>query len=125
MNKKLGSFIRIFISFFLLSLLFYLLRDKLPDVWNAIRTADPKTLWTAFFVFFIPYFFLLVLRLKFIFVIQKVKLSIKYLYFLRFIGYFFNNFLPSAVGGDLASAYLATKRTRKDIECFTGIFSIF
>ena len=54
--------------------------------------------------------------------IQKINLSLFYLYHLRYIGFFFNNFLPSAVGGDLMCAYLASRRTGKGLESFAGIF---
>jgi len=121
-QKKLGSILRLLISFAFLGGLIFILRDELPAVWNAVRNADMKYLLAVVTVFFTLYFFFCVLRLKMIFVVQHVKLSLGYIYFLRFIGFFFNNFLPSAVGGDLMSAYLASKRTGKGIECFTGIF---
>ncbi len=121
-NKKLGSILRLLVSFAFLGGLIFILRDELPQVLSAVRNADANYLVLVLGIFFTLYFFFSVLRLKLIFIVQHVKLSFLYIYFLRFIGFFFNNFLPSAVGGDLMSAYLASKRTGKGIECFTAVF---
>ncbi len=42
--------------------------------------------------------------------------------YLNFIGLFFNNFLPTSVGGDLVKAYYATKKTTKKLESFSSVF---
>ncbi|MDO6587049.1 lysylphosphatidylglycerol synthase transmembrane domain-containing protein [Salipiger sp. 1_MG-2023] len=38
------------------------------------------------------------------------------------IGYFFNNFLPSSVGGDLARSYLVGRRIGSQAESFAAVF---
>jgi uncharacterized protein (TIRG00374 family) len=121
-KKRLSNFIRVFISFALLSALIFILRDKLPEVWQAVRTSRVSYFLIALGIFFFVQILLLAYRLKLIFNIQKMKLDFFYIYGLRFIGFFFNNFLPSAVGGDLACAYFAAQKTGKGIESFTAIF---
>ncbi len=41
---------------------------------------------------------------------------------LTFIGYFFNNFLPTAIGGDVVKAYYLSKKTVGKVSSFTAIF---
>ena len=121
-KKQLSTALRFCVSFAFLGVLFYLLRDKLPAVWDAVKTADRTYLTWGLFIFFVPFLTLLTFRLLPIFKVQNIKLSFFYAMYLRYIGYFFNNFLPSAVGGDLMSAYLASKKTGKGIESFMAIF---
>ncbi len=41
---------------------------------------------------------------------------------LTYIGYFFNNFLPTAIGGDVVKAFHLSKKTHEKMECYTAIF---
>ena len=41
---------------------------------------------------------------------------------LSYIGYFFNNFMPTAVGGDIVKAYYAYKQTKKAAKSFISVF---
>jgi len=41
---------------------------------------------------------------------------------LTFIGYFFNNFLPTAIGGDVVKAYYLSKKTSYKTASYTSIF---
>jgi len=121
-KKKLGNIIRVLISFVFLGALIFILKDKLPEVLREIKNANRAYFISALLLFLFPMMMLLAYRVKPIFKVQKIKLSFFYLYFLRYIGFFFNNFLPSAVGGDLASAYLVSRKTGRGIESFTAIF---
>jgi len=121
-KKRLSQGIRVSISVVFLGVLFYLLRDKLPAVWEAVKTANKTYLFWAFTLFFIPAMALLAYRIQPIFKVQNIKLSFPYVLYLRYIGFFFNNFLPSAVGGDLMTAYLASKKTGKGVESFMAVF---
>ena len=41
---------------------------------------------------------------------------------LTFIGYFFNNFLPTSIGGDVAKAYYLARKTPNKTASFTAVF---
>jgi len=74
-KKKLGSILRLLVSFAFLGGLIFILRDELPAVLSAVRNANAGYLLAVLGIFFTLYFFLSVLRLKLIFVVQHVKLS--------------------------------------------------
>lgn len=52
---------------------------------------------------------------------QKISLSLKDVLHLTYIGYFFNNFLPTAIGGDIAKAYYASKKTSNNVESYAAV----
>ena len=60
-------------------------------------------------------------RLKLLMSGQKIFLPIKDLMYLTFIGFFFNNFLPTAIGGDIVKAYYAAKKTNNKAGSFAAI----
>jgi uncharacterized protein (TIRG00374 family) len=62
-------------------------------------------------------------RLKLIMTGQKILLSIKDAIYLTFIGYFFNNFLPTSIGGDIAKAYYASKRTNNKVASYAAVLA--
>ncbi|MEP7284305.1 MAG: lysylphosphatidylglycerol synthase transmembrane domain-containing protein [Chloroflexota bacterium] len=52
---------------------------------------------------------------------RGIKLSPGYLLFSYFIGMFFNNFLPSGMGGDVVRAYEAARHTGRGAESVTSV----
>lgn len=62
-------------------------------------------------------------RLKLLMSGQKILLSIKDAVYLTFIGYFFNNFLPTAIGGDIAKAYYASKKTNNKAASYAAVLA--
>jgi len=61
-------------------------------------------------------------RLKKVLSVQKLNLSLKESVYLCYLGYFFNNFLPTSIGGDLVKAYYAGKKFNKKAPAFSGVF---
>jgi uncharacterized protein (TIRG00374 family) len=53
--------------------------------------------------------------------VQGIKLKPTSVYMYYMIGYFFNNFLPTTVGGDAVKIYYLSKFTRKGTESFMSI----
>lgn len=60
-------------------------------------------------------------RIDMILAIQRIHLSFKRLYYLWVISLFFNLFLPSAVGGDIAKAYYIYKDSGKKMASITSV----
>lgn len=121
MKKRLFTLLRILISLSLIGFLLWLMRDKLPAIATTIRTADRGFLLLGFFVY-LSAIILIALRLKRVISVQLINLSVREAIYLTFIGYFFNNFLPTSFGGDLLKAYYAGKKSNKKAGAFAGVF---
>ena len=121
MKARLFTLIRIIVSLSLIMLILWLLRDKLPAIIATIRGSDPFMLGVGF-IFFIAAVFFVGIRLAGILSVQGIDIGIKDAIYLTFIGYFFNNFMPTSIGGDLAKAYYAGKRSNKKAAAFAAVF---
>ena len=53
---------------------------------------------------------------------QSIPISVHAAIRLYFVGLFYNNVMPSSVGGDLLKAYYVTKHTHRRLE---GVLSVF
>ncbi|KPK42791.1 MAG: hypothetical protein AMJ78_01385 [Omnitrophica WOR_2 bacterium SM23_29] len=121
MKGKILIFLRIGISLVFLCLLAWLARKDFPAIVKTLKSANLYLFGSAVFLNIIA-IAVLATRLKKILSVQGLYLNLKEALYLTFIGYFFNNFLPTSVGGDLAKAYYATKKTTKKLESFSSIF---
>lgn len=97
------------------------MRNNLADVVTTLRSARLSLFFIAVLLFLVAVI-IISYRLKIIFSGQNINLSLKEALYLSFIGFFFNNFLPSAVGGDIVKAYYAALKTNKKLESFTSVF---
>ncbi len=62
-------------------------------------------------------------RLKLIIAIQSIPITYNEALSLSLIGYFFNNFLPTSIGGDVVKAYYLSKRAHHNkMAAYTSIF---
>lgn len=121
MKSKILIFLRIGISLVFLCLLAWLARKDFPAIVGALKNANLYLFGFAVFLSIIDVS-VLAARLRKILSVQKLYLNFKEALYLTFIGYFFNNFFPTSVGGDLAKAYYATKKTTKKLESFSSVF---
>jgi hypothetical protein len=121
MRGRAFAFIRIFISCFLIFLLFWLMRDKLGEIVENLRSADAATFLYSIFVFNAA-IAILAARFKRILDAEDCPIGIKDSLSLTYIGYFFNNILPTAVGGDLVKGYYVSRRVGRKLPAFTAIF---
>ena len=53
---------------------------------------------------------------------QGMRISLRRVFHLSFLGYFFNNVMPGLTGGDLAKAYYVTRETEKKTAGVTTVF---
>jgi uncharacterized protein (TIRG00374 family) len=106
MRKNLSVLIRITISFGLLGLLFWLMRDNIRDIWLTLSTSNASFLAIAL-GFFLVNVTMLAYRMKIIFLGENLNITLRESVELTFVGYFFNNFMPTAVGGDIVKAHYA------------------
>jgi len=121
MKIKVLSLLRFAVSISLVALLFWMMRDKAGNILNDLRSAD------KFFYLLSAAIYLLTMvplsyRFKIILNVQGIRMTLKDTLYLTFIGYFFNNFLPTAIGGDAVKAYYAGKSSKKNAGSFASVF---
>lgn len=120
MKKLLSAAIRAFISLFFIILLLYIMRDKYPQIIKAFASTKVLIFALALF-FFICAIFVASERLKLIIRAQQIPVTFTESVSLTFIGYFFNNFLPTSIGGDLVKAYYLSHKTDNKAGSFASI----
>jgi len=60
-------------------------------------------------------------RLQLIFEVKELPLSLMEAVQLTMVGFFFNNFLPTSVGGDIVKALCAARVTKNTVKSVTGV----
>ncbi len=121
-KNKLSFFIRFFISFGLLAGLLWMMRGDIGNILDIMKKSNKMFLIVALCVS-MPLSPILAYRLKVLMKGQKIFLSMKDFLYLTYIGYFFNNFLPTAVGGDIVKAYYASKKTHNKVGSYAAVLA--
>lgn len=121
MNKtKLFLLLRIVISLLLLALLLFLARANLAKIGELLKSVDLALFSWGFLIFLLTNIFM-AWRLQIVLAAQKIVLKLKDLLALTLIGYFFTNFMPTAVGGDLVKGYYISKKDGRKLNSYTAI----
>ena len=102
MKKVVSNILRFLISFGVLGGLVYLI--GLDRIIDNFRSVDPTLLLLAIGIF-VVILVLMAFRWQILLVSQNHSPGYWKLLMFYFIGYFFNNFLPTAIGGDVSRAY--------------------
>lgn len=121
MKQKIFSVLRIAVSLLLIGGLVFLVRDSLPQIMNELKRAN-KGLFFSSFLIFAVIISISSLRLKVILQEDNIFISLKNAIQLTYIGYFFNNILPTAVGGDIVKVYYVSKGTKQKTRSFVCVF---
>lgn len=130
--KKKYRYLFNILRFIVTGVLVYIIFKKinLQNTIITIKKADIKFIFLGIIVFF---FFHLITVFRWKFMLFKSSLNLAYLKLLKFhfISLFFQNFLPSTLGGDFVKGYLAFKGNPKIkvaisifISRFSGIISL-
>jgi uncharacterized protein (TIRG00374 family) len=119
-SKYLSNALRFLVSCIAIGLLIWMFRDRLHGVGQYLRKTNFLYLSVAFLCYI---FTLLVLsyRLHIFGEVHQLKLNVKDCFYLTTIAHFFNNFLPSSMGGDVVKVYYAYKKTKKKVESFVAV----
>ncbi len=119
-NRSLWSALRIFVSLFLVAGLLWLLRVELKSALTIIFQMNQLWFMAALSLnLFIM--ILLSMRMRLVFEAAGVSVSLKEAVQLTFIGYFFNNFLPTSAGGDAIKAFYGMRLTKKSWESASAV----
>lgn len=123
MKKTLLSFLfKITVSLSLIIILLYIMRDKYGQIWSVLKATNLSVFGLGMAVFMLALAAASV-RLKLIVQAEEdFRITFLEVFSLTFIGYFFNNFLPTAIGGDIVKAYYLSKRTSDKMASYTAVF---
>jgi glycosyltransferase 2 family protein len=121
MKNKIFNFLRIFISVILVAVLLWMMRDNLTHILKIIKNTDKLLIFYGFVIYFVATY-LVALRFKRVVSVQSVEITVKESAYLIFLGHFFNNFLPTSLGGDILKAYYAGKKSNNNKGAFIGVF---
>src|SRR3989338_5762191 len=121
MLKKFNSlFFRIAISILSLAFVYYSVRGEIVEGFAHLKNVLITPLLVALVMNFLS-LAVVAIRINKILLIKKIHLSFSRLYYLWTVSLFFNLFLPSAVGGDIAKAYYIYKDTKKKVVSVTCV----
>jgi len=121
-KSKIKSFLlRFGISCAAMGLILYAMRGNLGETLNILKTEVNWGWFAIGFLFYVTANVILTFRLRVVFAVQSIHLTYKETLNLVFTGLFFNLFLPSAVGGDIAKGYYAYQHSGKKIESTTSV----
>ncbi len=120
-SNPFGSLLRVLVSFAALALLVYFLRHEFSKALEILRSGVEMPWFVAGAALYGAGISLLAVRLHIVFKVQGIHLRFREVYYLNLVGIFFNLFLPSAVGGDIAKAYYAYKQSGKKIAATTSV----
>jgi hypothetical protein len=121
-KPSISLIVRIIVSAALVMLLLYIMRGKYGEVLLVLKDTNPMLFFAALLLFMVA-ISISSLRLKLIIDAQgSIKVSFFETISLTFIGYFFNNFLPTAIGGDVVKAYYLSRKSTEKTPSFTSVF---
>ena len=114
------SLLRFIVSFSLMGGILYYFRAQLPTIFQYLKAVQPFYFVLAVLVFFIG-MLAVAFRLRFVIQIHDVKLSVAAAYYVYLIALFFNNVLPSSVGGEMVKAYYLYKDSKGNVAVFSAV----
>ena len=122
MKGKLSVILRVMVSVGLVGFLLWRMRGQFPAIVNTLTKTNFLLFSLAAVIFIVEIGLVLSFRLRLLFVGEGLDIPIGRVIQLSYIGYFFNLFLPTAVGGDIVKAYYAHKQTKKTAKSFIAVF---
>jgi uncharacterized protein (TIRG00374 family) len=118
-KRGIGFYLRILVSFALIFYVFY--KAGLTELIETLKCADFFFLGMAFAITPVL-IFLSSWKWQILLNAQGIKVSLSRLFALYLVGIFFNNIMPSNVGGDVIRAYELGEYTHKKAESMASIF---
>lgn len=118
--KKIFICLKILVSIALLAGLAWIMRDKFANIAQILLGANVPLVFLSIFLVSAG-MIIMSYRLRLLLEVQGIHLKIKDLTCLTLIGQFFNNFMPTSIGGDVVKAYYASNGTTKKLETFASI----
>ena len=118
-RKKWQAALRFIVSFSLMGGILYYFRSQLPTVLQYLQTIKPFYFVLAVLVFFAG-LLAAAFRLRSVIQVHGTKISVSTTYYVNLIALFFNNVLPSSLGGEMVKAYYLYKKS-KGVTVFSAV----
>ena len=112
--------LRFVVSFGLMGFILYLFREQLPAVFNDLKSVQPFYFAMAVVIFFSS-IIAVAFRLRYVVQVHGTKLSVGAAYYVNLIALFFNNVLPSSIGGEMMKAYYLYKNSNGTVSVFSAV----
>ena len=119
-RKKWQAALRFMVSFSLMGGILYYFRGQLPTVFQYLQTIKPFYFILAVLVFFAG-LFAVAFRLRSVIQVHGTKISVSTTYYVNLIALFFNNVLPSSLGGEMVKAYYLYKKSEGSVTVFSAV----
>ncbi|MCF6289390.1 MAG: flippase-like domain-containing protein [Desulfobacterales bacterium] len=116
----LPQVLRFVVSFGAIGLVFYLFRAQLPAVFNHLATVEPRFFCMAVATY-LGGLVSTAFRLQLVFKAQDTRISLGNAYYVNIIALFFNNVLPSSLGGEMVKAYYLYRNTNRSLVAFSAV----
>ena len=97
------------------------MRDRYPQILKAFASTKVPVFLLGLLIFAAAAS-VASIRLRLLIEAQGITVTLKEALSLTFIGYFFNNFLPTSIGGDVVKAYYLSKKTDKKAGAYASVF---
>ena len=97
-----------------------MVRNDIPVILQTLKNIDHRLAALATLIF-LTAVGVMAVRLWLIFGVKGEKISFLEACSLTFVGYFFNNFLPTSVGGDIVKAMCAARITKNTVVSVTSV----
>ena len=108
------------ISLIFLVLLYWMVRDDIPVILQTLKNMNHGLAALATVIFILAAG-VMAIRLRLIFAVKGARITLVDASNLTFVGYFFNNFLPTSVGGDIVKAMCAARITKNTVASVTSV----
>jgi uncharacterized protein (TIRG00374 family) len=118
--RQLASFgLKAFVSIFFL--VYLLTAVRWEEVWTHVRNADALYVFLYVFLGFVG---VVISSMKWLVLsrVHGMRPRLSYLVSLYMVGYFFNNFLPTSIGGDVVRAHALGETYGKKTEAMASVF---
>ncbi|MFH1045964.1 MAG: lysylphosphatidylglycerol synthase transmembrane domain-containing protein [Candidatus Omnitrophota bacterium] len=121
-NPKLLLILRLAVSLFLLLLLFWLAREHLGKIGELLKNVN-LGYYVLGLLFFVLTIVILCWRLQILLSVQGCNVfSFQDIFSLNLIGYFFTNFMPTSIGGDLVKGFFIAQKINNKTLAYATIF---
>ena len=120
-KSKLTAVLRISVSLSLLALLLWLGRENFAKIRQLLSCVNISVFTLAFLLFIVSIIFM-AWRLRIALAAKAYRFSIRDLFSLTLIGYFFTNFMPTSVGGDLVKGYYISRKIKSRVSSYASVF---
>lgn len=119
-KRFINPILRFTVSFTAIGVIIFLFRDQLPAVLDHLRGARVSFFGLALAVFFAGLIFT-AFRLQLVLQVLKARMSLADSYYVNIIALFFNNVLPSSLGGEVVRGYYLFRKTSGRMESFSAV----